>query len=906
MRSLSFIVSFFVLLQFSFAQTGSIGMPGVNEYASSVIADNSGNTYIGGSSGGAVLLLKRDASGEILWSNTIALNGTSDQVEVNDILLVGDTIFGCGHTRDAASYIQGSAYFKINATTGSCYWLKYDLTSRTYFSSIQYYQGKLVMCGSRVSYPSPGPYDGKVIAVNSVSGNLLWETPAFGILFTSSSADFIDDFQASSTIENGKMYITGRSYVDGAPLNMRPTLIGIDVDNNGNIFLSKYLTYEINTDFSRVYGTSVQRDGNELVVGFVGDYLCSSCDNYRTGLLKCDLNGNVIWSKYYDITGAVSEFNKNVNITPDGYVIYGQAIFGSDIRMILLKTNKQGDFLLGKSIGQSGQYFCAYNPGIYSITCNSDFKNGMHHFVGSKYQNNANERDIFYLKANNINLEGDNSCYTYEDFTVSTTSITPASGNVLPSLYSYPITHSTVSLATSVNTGGCSNITVSQQHTNTCGNDTITLTVNGIDNPEYAWSNGGTGNQVIATTLDTLFVTIHDPVTCCSYQEIVVPAFLYANDVVVELPADTSLCLQSSETLQIDAVVTSGQTGVVYSWNTGQNTASIQVSNSGTYIVTVQSGCSVGKDTIAVSITHFPEVDLGSDLTLCPAQFPYELNPASVDVDTWLWSTGETTPTITVNGPETISVNVFNTCGSDSDELEITQQVLPEVDLMPQVDTCLAPGQGLLIAAIVSGTSDISWSNGQSGIETIVYNSGIYTVTASNACETVSSSINVGIYHPFTQELPDSIHTCDGFVVLSDYIPAIFNITSSDMDLSNVYVVESGWIYCHAETECGNYSDSVFVDVNTSNLLFFQNSFTPNNDEVNDVLELMVPDLKIVSIEIFNRWGESVYREENSFSGWNGTYKGKICSDGVYQVQLIYANCVGIDVQFNGHVSLLK
>lgn len=906
MRNLLAIVSM-LIVHFSFGQTGIIGTPGVKDYASTIVADNSGNTYIGGSSNNELVILKRNSLGGTLWSNTIPLGNPSYGIQVDDILLVADTLFGCGHVKDQNNdYIKGGAYFKIDANTGNCNWLKYDMTSVTYFSSVQYDQGKLILCGSRVSYPNNGPYDGKVIAVNSGSGNMLWETPAFGIEFTSSSADYIDDFQSSTTIENGKMYMVGRSYVDGAPLNMRPVLIGIDVNNNGAIFLSKYLMFNINTDFSRVYGTSIQRDGTELVLGFVGDYFCSACTNYRTGLLKCDLNGNVIWSKYYDINGATNELNRNVNITPDGYVIYGQAMVGSEKRLILLKTNKQGDFMLGKFVGQPGQNISAYNPGLYSLASSVDFQNGMHHFAGNIYQTNTADCDIFYLKADNNTLLGDNSCFTYEDFTVTTTIITPYSGNVLTIPYSYPITYSSVSSVTGVNVGGCPQITVDQQHSGQCGNDSIVLSVIGLTAPDFTWSNGATGNSVVATTLDTLTVTIHDPTNCCSYQETVVPFFQTDTDSLsVELPADTLLCLQPSANFPVNATVTTGQTGVSYSWNTGEHTQTIDVVSSGTYIVTAQAGCSVGKDTIVVEINYVPQVDLGADLQLCSSQFPYTLNPSSSDVDSWLWSTGETTPSIVVSSPGTIQVSVSNTCGTDSDEMEITQQSLPQIDLVSQIDTCLNPDQNLLVSATVSNSTEIEWSNGQSGVETTVSQSGTYTVVATNSCGVANASVEINIYRPL-ESLPAIISSCDGFVLLSDYIPSVFEITSSDVDLTNGYVENSGWIICSAETACGSYTDSVFLDISNYDLLFFQNSFTPNGDQVNDVLELMVKDLKVISIDIFDRWGEVVYTEEGGFSGWNGTYKGEICPDGVYVVQLIYQDCMELNQQFNGHVCLLK
>ncbi len=72
-------------------------------------------------------------------------------------------------------------------------------------------------------------------------------------------------------------------------------------------------------------------------------------------------------------------------------------------------------------------------------------------------------------------------------------------------------------------------------------------------------------------------------------------------------------------------------------------------------------------------------------------------------------------------------------------------------------------------------------------------------------------------------------------------------------------------------------------------------------------------NIGITQIQIFNRWGEVIYRlqqksnaESASLHLWDGNYKGQACPDGVYLIQLTYANCFGIPVQFTGHVSLIR
>ena len=67
-------------------------------------------------------------------------------------------------------------------------------------------------------------------------------------------------------------------------------------------------------------------------------------------------------------------------------------------------------------------------------------------------------------------------------------------------------------------------------------------------------------------------------------------------------------------------------------------------------------------------------------------------------------------------------------------------------------------------------------------------------------------------------------------------------------------------------------------------LLFVPNTFTPNNDDINDVLYPEVEGLKEEGYKfyIFNRWGELLFSTTNQLEGWDGTYQGKKVIEGSY------------------------
>lgn len=53
-------------------------------------------------------------------------------------------------------------------------------------------------------------------------------------------------------------------------------------------------------------------------------------------------------------------------------------------------------------------------------------------------------------------------------------------------------------------------------------------------------------------------------------------------------------------------------------------------------------------------------------------------------------------------------------------------------------------------------------------------------------------------------------------------------------------------------------------------VLYIPNSFSPNNDGVNDVLTVKGSEISEFKINIFNRWGELVFHSDSIFNSWTG------------------------------------
>jgi gliding motility-associated-like protein len=105
--------------------------------------------------------------------------------------------------------------------------------------------------------------------------------------------------------------------------------------------------------------------------------------------------------------------------------------------------------------------------------------------------------------------------------------------------------------------------------------------------------------------------------------------------------------------------------------------------------------------------------------------------------------------------------------------------------------------------------------------------------------------------------------------------------------------------------------DTVFkvIIVEEDFAVYIPNTFTPNDDGVNDVFNVKGLGLKKEGylMEIFDRWGTLVYVTRDLDKGWDGTIKGVKAADGVYiySVKVIGGEGVG-KREFKGHVTLMK
>ena len=229
-------------------------------------------------------------------------------------------------------------------------------------------------------------------------------------------------------------------------------------------------------------------------------------------------------------------------------------------------------------------------------------------------------------------------------------------------------------------------------------------------------------------------------------KSIDIGAFEYQDKTTGAIKADAgkdqTICSGSS------AVLTASG-GSNYKWSTGATTKTITVSpkSTTTYSVTVSDGASSGTDEVLVTVNALPVANAGADVSIETGQ---STTLTASGGDTYLWSTGETTASITVKPASSMIYEVRvnkNGCES-SDSVKVTvknSSTGSGIVADAGKDVSICSGSSAVLTA--SGGSVYTWTNGSSG-NTIVVSpdkTTIYTVTISDGVNTTTDDVTVEV-----------------------------------------------------------------------------------------------------------------------------------------------------------------
>ncbi len=270
-----------------------------------------------------------------------------------------------------------------------------------------------------------------------------------------------------------------------------------------------------------------------------------------------------------------------------------------------------------------------------------------------------------------------------------------------------------------------------------CNGQSVTLTANG--NGTYTWSGGINTNTItVSPGSNTSYSLTVTDLNNCSASTITTVTVTTVN-AAITANGPTSFCSGNSVTL-------SAQPGAdTYTWSNGASTDNIVVTSSGTYNTTVtQNGCSAVSNDITVTVTPATiavNVSASPSLNIC--QGGVSVLDAGTGFDTYQWSNGSTTHLIATDSSGTYTVTVTQSgCAATAAATVNVGNFAVNVSINPSgAQAC--SGDSILLDA-GSNHSSYAWSNGATGQQLFVLQTGNYTVTVTdeNACSgTASSSV---------------------------------------------------------------------------------------------------------------------------------------------------------------------
>lgn len=253
-----------------------------------------------------------------------------------------------------------------------------------------------------------------------------------------------------------------------------------------------------------------------------------------------------------------------------------------------------------------------------------------------------------------------------------------------------------------------------------------------------------------------------------------------------------------------------------------------------------------------------PVVNVSCDSVICQKEnSTLSVNGGGISTN-YVWSTGETSRSITVNPLETTTYFVTATT-QECSKIESVDSITITVNSIPVPDFKLTPDQTVYTITTNIKFSDNSVTEGYITSWAWSFGDGDYS-TAKNP---VHAYIDTGTYT--TQLIISNNYSC------------------KDTIQKEIRVEPDFW-----------------MEIPTA--------FSPDNNGLNDYFEIFGYGITKFEMRIFNRWGEEIFVSNDIYNLWNGNKNntGAKALQGVYVYTIIYETYDGIEKHRNGYVSLFR
>lgn len=386
----------------------------------------------------------------------------------------------------------------------------------------------------------------------------------------------------------------------------------------------------------------------------------------------------------------------------------------------------------------------------------------------------------------------------------------------------------------------------------TCNGSATVVPSGGTLPYTYAWSDGQTTATAAGLCAGTYTVTVTDAVGC----SITTTVTLTSPPAITISSTTTSASCNTANDGAIDVTVTGGSAPYSFQWSGGSSAVTEDLVNilPGLYIVTVTdaNGCPVS-DTITIISTVTVLADAGNDTTFCESGAITLNGSGSSNATSFAWyqlpsmnqiSTGVTATVTPPAGSTSYMIVAFNGTCSDTDTVVVTSNTPPLADA--GTDATILIFNSVAIGGNPTGVAGSTFSWTPAG-----------SLSDSTAANPVASP-----------------------TVTTTYTVTVTNANG-----------------CTA-------IDTVRVTVLPQ--IVFPNGISPNGDGSNDTWIIdNIDQFPNCVVEVYNRWGELLFRSEGYNDPWDGTYKGEQLPVGTYYY-IINLNDELYPEAFTGPITILR
>ena len=309
--------------------------------------------------------------------------------------------------------------------------------------------------------------------------------------------------------------------------------------------------------------------------------------------------------------------------------------------------------------------------------------------------------------------------------------------------------------------------------------DEVILTTNSAFS-NYEWSTGESSQTIGADSAGVYWLQITN--SCGTYSDTVEIDFTEAFHFT--LPPDTGIC-------DPDFLISGPDSAENYLWSTGDTVQAINIPTTGTYTLIADNGVCADTQSVNVSVAY---TNIGStDTVLCNDSAVFTVDNAGGPI---LWSTGDTTDSITIDTSGTFWVQLDNGYCTVIDTVNVTFAPLT-VDIPEDTAIC----SPIVLSAFDSSFVSYNWSDGTTGDTVVLSSPGVVYLEVSNGNCTAIDSINVSLisYTPGSDNNQFYCDTLSAALAIFDRPNAHFEWSNGDTSRVN-FISESG-IYTVTITE---------------------------------------------------------------------------------------------------------